>query len=114
MTTIAPIIDKFAIGDIITAYHKGFWQIIKIERRFIKKGDPGYMYRIVGPIGTEYNPLITYRLIAKNDGTLVPLSTKTASCDAMFCKLAKESITERISEIEQERTNLLSLLNTLK
>lgn len=84
-------------GDLITTYHKGFFRLKRIERRFFTEHDK---------LGEEYSPL--YFFTQEYDANGNPkVSNVEKSCDAQFCKPAKEAI-------ELELTNSISKINNLE
>lgn len=76
--------DMLQIGDIITSYNSGYARVTSITPR-----DQD------GP----YTPLIGYKTINKADGTPVKGNVEL-SCDASYCRLAKESIDQAIVEAQ--------------
>lgn len=71
------------VGDIITAYHKGYHIVTKVERRFVDTD-----YKLCGGrgnIGDEYEALIEYRTVLTKD--FKPQKSKsTKCCDALYCQ----------------------------
>ena len=75
------------VGDIITAYHKGYHRIIQISRRFYDNG-------------FERGSLISYKLVADSYGNLKPKSKVIHECDILFCELAQKEIKNRIKVLQ--------------
>ena len=75
------------LGDIIRTYHKGFWRLIKIERRFLTKDDLRYEAYKNHKVGDEYSPMFVYEFVMSSDFK-VPKTKKPKqnSCDASYCK----------------------------
>lgn len=107
----------FKVGNIITSYHGGYSRIVRIKERWLKYGatrswetvdeteDPTLRGEII-------NPIIFSVKIAKPDGT--PIKGKAqSSCDAAYCRLASESIPNRIKEMDREKERLFELLKTI-
>jgi hypothetical protein len=76
-----------AVGDIVTAYHKGYHRITKIERRFYTKGEPKSDGK---KVGDEYSPLICYDYILNSE--YKPRKGNNC-CDSQFVrKMTKERL----------------------
>jgi hypothetical protein len=73
----------FKKGDVITAYHAGYWRVIKVIRRFYDEHDVKYGR---GALGQEYSPLLQYEKIMNKNFT-VPAKATLQECDASFCKV---------------------------
>jgi len=94
---------NFKIGDIITAYWKGFWRVVKIEPRWYDECD------IVGygskrQIGEEYSPLVVAVQIFDANG--VARKSKKRTCDSTYCNLASISIDRQIADLELKKEML--------
>ncbi len=96
----AEIWGVLRVGQIITTYNKGYWRIIKIERRFKNNG-------------MEINPLIHYEFIA-NDAGVVKKSKRKECCDYAYCRDAKESIQAKLEELKVTMQNLAMLEATIQ
>lgn len=99
-------------GDIITAYAKGIHQVIKIERRFVKK-DEEWMVKRGLKVGDEYPALIHYLRRLNSNGGKAP--NQELCCDASYCtKLTKEQIdkqhAETMKKADKLRDQTLALL----
>lgn len=93
----------FKVGDIITSYHKGFWQITKIEKRFITEEDKHqfpFWEDDRFQIGDEISSLIYYTKVANSKG-LPAKSSKENCCDAFYCKLASEFLSEERLKVKR-------------
>lgn len=85
---------EFKIGDVITAYHKGYHEITCIIER--KNG----------------NPLIQYRTLFRADGTVVK-STSHKKCDVFYCNLAAKVLPEVIKKREEELEKLKKIFEEI-
>jgi hypothetical protein len=97
--------DRFKVGDLITAYHKGYWRVIDVERRFYKESDAAHAQRMGKCVGDEYNPLLTYQLVLNGEFAAVKTTSKPKRnhCDASFCeKIDREWIINKIKEIDSD------------
>lgn len=73
-------------GDLITAYHKGYWQVINVVKR-----------------GTRSAPLIEYKQVAKSNGTKG--SGKVQSCDASYCLKLTVAEVQKLHQAELEASH---------
>lgn len=99
-------------GDIIAAYHKGIHQVVKIERRFVKK-DEEWMVKRGLKVGDEYSALIHYLRRLNSSGNKAP--NQELRCDASFCtKLTAEHLNEQhaktMKKADKLRDQTLALL----
>ncbi len=95
------------IGDIITAYNKGYWRITRIEKRFVTPSNAYYYKSVSMNIGDEMSPLIHMELVVDSNLKRPTKKARTAQCDAAFChKVTKQSI-------EDEKNKLLRFLEQL-
>lgn len=101
------------IGDIISAYHAGYHQIIKVERRFVTKADLNYISDTERKLGSEYGALITYKKLYNENGTIAK-TQKQNSCDASFCRLASTHIDDEIDELLAKIINLRNIKEVIK
>jgi hypothetical protein len=95
------------VGDLITTYYKGFFRLNKIERRFYTQEDIDIYYLLKGKkAGEEYSPLyyFTQEYDSKGNPSKNPIQKW---CDAQFCKLANEYITEELQKLEDIKAKLL-------
>ncbi len=105
--------NDIKIGDIITAYHKGYHKVTQIERRFFDKRDLQFdVYKNQKvynnqKVGDELSPLIHYVRIATASGKHV--YGPKQSCDYTHCQNAQTSIKGEIKRL-QDIMGLLSLL----
>lgn len=89
----------FKVGDLITAYHDGFHQIVEIFDRSNEK----------------CAPLIVYRRILNSDGKSAGNMKKNDQCDAGFCqkidaKFVQELYKKEIHAADLKHDQLLDLL----
>lgn len=76
--------DKLKPGDLITAYEKGYHEFIKYENR-----------------GENTAPLIYYKKVYNFNGR--KCNSKTIlTCDAVYCRQAREYILKSIRDKETE------------
>jgi nickel-dependent lactate racemase len=103
------------VGDIITAYRKGYHVVEKMERRFFTTADIKiFPHRAVGE---EYNSLIHYKQLADQYGTR-KTGAAIYKCDSCFCdKLTKNFIAYNynmeIAASESKRNSLLTLIGVI-
>lgn len=93
------------VGDVVTAYQKGFWMITDIDRRFLSKEDVNQFKDVYkgSSAGDEYSSLV--HLVKLNQKT-GKKTNKIDSCDIEYCLPAKDVITKQIAELQ----HFLSLL----
>ena len=105
------------IGDLVTAYWKGYYEIINIKRRWERKqGETPYQKQAYclteydpETCGIEMNPL--YNLIQRYSAEGKPVKTsKIQTCDSGFCKLAKDFIPLEVNRLEV----IINDLNNIK
>lgn len=97
------------IGDLTTAYWKGFYEVVEITRRWKNKHKTSpyeqHAYCIQGKYdeancGEEMNPLV--HLVQKYSAEGKPMkSSKVMICDACFCKPADEFIKNEIQRLNE-------------
>lgn len=111
------------VGDIITAYVKGFWRITDIRRRFVTEDyfahtsyeeiEPGvYRHRYnhdVLRLGDEYSSLITMERVATQDFK-PKTSAKLETCDAAYCTALTIPEIDRLHNQYTTGINALELL----
>lgn len=95
----------FGVGDIITAYRKGYHKVTDIVPRYIKQEYP--WLTLEGP-GEEGSPLIVYQTIANDSGKRIK-STVTHNCDAHYCMKASEKIKLERKRLEETIQRLVEL-----
>lgn len=98
----------FAVGDIVTAYQKGFHRVVSIEKRTHLANDPS-LPRHGAAVGDEYNPLVRYQQVARADGTLVT-GKRIHECDAIYVQRVTP---ERIAAMTQALTAQIARLTAL-
>lgn len=96
----------FSVGSIVTGYHKGYWKVTQIERRFWTDKDEKYNSSRVA--GEEYNPLVHYKKVLNENFTAAKKSYK--KCDAGYCKLVTRDI---IAEMRKAYNDGLDRLENL-
>lgn len=92
-------LEEFKVGDIITAYHKGYFRLLSIERRYKDS--------------KEMSPLFSYEKIMDSNFKLITSKKKSIlECDARFCKVLKKSAVEDMKkEFEAGCDRLIAILN---
>lgn len=83
--------DELKPGDLITAYQKGYHEFIAYEDR-----------------GPKQVPLILYK--RKFDSNGKPSKSKVLTCDAAYCRLAKDKILKEIKNREEQIENLKNII----
>jgi hypothetical protein len=110
------------IGDLVTSYWKGFYEIVKIERRWRNKTKEGEYYQQAYCIqgehtedcGEEMNSLIHVVQLYKEDGAAIKRSKTIRVCDSAFCKPAKEVISSFIEYHKKSIDNLQLVLKKIE
>lgn len=98
----------FNIGDIIRAYHKGYWRVTSIERRYWSSQDEKHGY---GKTGEEYNSLVYYELVMDASFNKPKNKPRINSCDAGFCKkVKKEDLEKQLCNFENNIKKLIEIL----
>lgn len=102
--------EGFKAGDIITTYHKGYWQLISITPRVFDKDDMRFSVYADKKIGDVGSPFFLYKKIINDNFTKVNKS-QVEECDASYCKkVSKESIQEMRDKYNQGCDLVISLL----
>ena len=101
--THLPYDKTIKVGDIVTAYQKGYWCVLNIEQRGIKVGE-----EIFRP-----NPLVTLELVLDSNGKQA--KRKEEKCDIWHCKKidlneVNKIITYDLEFFETKKQNLLNLV----
>ena len=104
---MTPQAKQFKVGDIITAYHKGYHRITLIEDR--QQSNTG-RYK-----GTD-SPLIHYTCILDSNGQ--PSKARKNECDALYCRrVTTEQVLsiydEGIKLFVEKKANLLKAIEGL-
>lgn len=82
---------RFKVGDIITAYHKGYWHVTEVEKR---RGNA---------------PLLTYRKLLHSNGKECKKRIEKC-CDASYCEiLTKETIDKKFKVMRELHDNLVRI-----
>jgi hypothetical protein len=88
--------NGFKVGDIITTYYNGFYELTRIERRYLTERDiSNYNVYKDKVAGDEYSPMFHFVKIADANGIRCKVG-KPNSCDASLCRKAKEYIKAQI------------------
>jgi len=110
------IIDRdngIKVGDLITAYHNGYWIVTSIEQRTVTKADEEKHQGRYGRAGDPMNSMIHYELAF--DGKFKPVvgkKKKTNACDAYYCaKVDGKFIAEQIKELNKQVDALCNFAN---
>lgn len=92
MNPAFPYDTSLKVGDLISAFHEGYYILVKIEER----------------AGT--NPLFHYKKAYNSEGIEDNYYNTVISCDASYCQRASKRIVEAIAELEQQKKNLENIL----
>lgn len=100
------------VGDIITAYHKGYWRLTQIDQRFYKDREPIPQGK---KVGDEYSPLFHYELVADSKFAPPKGKAKKQCCDVSYCRKVDQAyidieVQKRLDEIEALKKGLGSLI----
>lgn len=97
------IIDRdngIKVGDLITAYHKGYWTVTSIEQRVVTKDEEE---RYQGRAGDPINSIIHYELAFDSKFKPSGKKKKTNACDASYCrKVDAKFIADQIKELNSQ------------
>lgn len=101
------------VGDLVTSYWKGFYEIVKIERRWENKdkttphGRSSYCFTEYDPetCGKEMRPLLFLTQRYTAEGTLIR-GKAIRTCDSSYCHLAENYIPNEIKRLETIIENL--------
>lgn len=102
----------FAVGDIITTWHKGYWRLVEIQRRYLTED---YIDRFGGAyagkkVGDEYSPMLVYEQVMMENFKMVTKKTRK-ECDAKHCeKITKEKIDKLQADFNSGCAQLKSLI----
>jgi len=93
------------VGDLITAYHSGYWIVTSIEKRFVTESENSQYQGRFGKTGDQKSSLINYELAFDSKFKPSGKKKKTNKCDAFYCHKVDESsvsemIKQRLEEIE--------------
>lgn len=104
--------DKgIAIGDLITAYHKGFWIVMEVEKRFVTKDLLAYESYKSNKVGDEISSLIYYKKFA--DTKFKPSKgTSEQNCEETYCEKVDVKLIEK--EIKESKTRIKNLKRLIK
>lgn len=87
------------VGDLITAYHSGYWIVTSIEKRFVTEKEEIQLQGRYGKAGDAKNSLINYELAFDSKFKPSGKKKKTKHCDSSFCyKVDEAFITEAIKQ----------------
>jgi len=101
------------VGDLVTSYWKGFYEIVKIERRWknngrtTEHGRRSYCFTEYDPVtcGEEMSPLL--HIIQKYNEEGIPIKGKAVRfCDSYYCQLAEMFIPKKIEKLQTIIENL--------
>jgi tryptophanyl-tRNA synthetase len=107
---------EFKVGDLITSYRKGYWKLVKIDRRFYtqKDVDTYHCYKDK-KVGEEYSPLFHYQAVLTPQGKKVmKANSQIHQCDAVYCKkigpfFFQDQIKEMRAEVEKFKQKMTTL-----
>lgn len=113
--------NNIKVGDLITAYWKGLYEVVKIERRWKNKTkvDQGEHWMCAYAIhenyddktcGEELPPLV--HVIQKYSSKGKPVkSTEIEVCSLEFCKPAKEFLRKELKHLREITSRLENITN---
>jgi hypothetical protein len=98
------------VGDLISTYYAGYYEVVKVVRRWENKvGKTPYerfAYCTIGEdnfdkdtCGEEMNPLLTFIQKFTKEGKPV-VTRKEKMCCSSYCKPAKEYVADEIKKLE--------------
>jgi hypothetical protein len=91
------------VGDIITAFHKGYWAVTSIEQRIVTKDEEDRFQGRYGKAGDQKNSMIYYELLFDSNFKPSGKKKKKNSCDAYYCKKVDDAFfIERIKEFNEQ------------
>lgn len=101
-------INHFKDGAIICAYFSGYHKVVGTIKRWKRVNSQANVWDVVTEgdgheeieRGEEVSPLIKYVTILRENGT--PIKSKSIhTCDASFCRLAKDVIGDKIKALNE-------------
>lgn len=96
--------QSLRVGDIVTAYVKGYWRVVRIERRFVTASNFNVWISTIHPnvgVGDEFNPLFYLEMIFNSNFT--KRGKKTCQCDAQYChRVDKKFIDGEVKLLEKK------------
>ncbi len=96
---------RINVGSIVTAYQKGYWQVVGYEVR---------NNMMVGNKTYHPDPLVHLELVLDSNGKK-PRGKRTSSCDIGYCKLidmneVNKIVTYDLEFFEEKKRNLMELV----
>lgn len=94
------------VGDIVTAYHQGFWKVTSIEPRTATDFDVFTESTRFKKVGDVKSSLIHYELFCDENYNLSESGKRKNRCDAFLCKVVdvdfiKKLIDQKLEEIDK-------------
>lgn len=112
------IIDRdngLKVGDLITAYHKGYWVVTSIEQRVVTKDEEETYQGRYGKEGDPKNSMIYYELAFDSKFKPAGKKKKTNRCDASYCsKVDAKFIADQIKELNKQVDALCNFAQAAK
>jgi len=97
------------VGDLITAYHAGYWKVTQVERRFLTESDLRYKPYENSKVGDEYRSMIHYELEYSSHCKPSGKKKNQKACDAFYCKVIDRTLIQNmINDKIEELRNLYS------
>ncbi len=112
------IIDRdngLKVGDLITAYHKGYWTVTSIEQRVVTKDEEERYQGRYGREGDPKNSIIHYELAFDSKFKPSGKKKKVNCCDASYCsKVDAKFIADQIKELNNQVDALCNFAQAAK
>lgn len=103
------------IGDLITAYHKGYWVVTSIEQRVVTKDEEERYSGRYGKEGDPKNSMIHYELAFDSKFKPSGKKKKVNCCDASYCsKVDAKFIADQIKELNNQVDALCNFAQAAK
>jgi len=99
------------VGDLITTYYDGYWELLEITPRWVTKSDIYYKstHHKLG-LGMETSPSMLFQKRFNSDGSTV-VGGEILSCDAIHCDIATKKLQQARCIAYDTLSNLDFLLN---
>lgn len=99
---------NFKPGDKVSAYWKGYYEVIDIKRRYMNSNNSMDIGFIDKSGFVEISPLVYLKQIYKSNGTPTK-SSIIKTCDQAFLQYADTHIKNRITDLEKEIEQLKNI-----
>jgi hypothetical protein len=97
------------VGDVVSTYHKGYWRVTKIERRYITEDLRRFKVYEDKKLGEEYSAMLHYELVADANFNPPKKKAKTDKCDAAHCHKITEETLQVLVNDQLEYLNKLTI-----